>query len=102
LVRCRRSPTRVPKAAPPPPAGCVSSCKTDTGDDGSKDVVVACIDSGRDKAACAGDSTQAGVMGALGLIGECCGANPANTLCKSICKVLSANALLKGQLPFCQ
>jgi hypothetical protein len=83
-------------------AACESSCKSDTGGDGSSDPVVACIEAGRMAAACAGDSTQTGLGGAIKLLGDCCRPNKIDMLCMSICKVLTSNALVKDQIDFCK
>jgi hypothetical protein len=82
-------------------SACVSNCVANTAANGSTDPVVACIEAGRKAAACAGDSTQAGLFGAITLIGDCCKRQAGNALCTSICKVLTANALVKSQIDFC-
>jgi hypothetical protein len=83
------------------PAACTSSCMSDLGGDGSSDPVVACVEAGRAAAACAGDSTQAGLGGAIGLLGDCCRPRMNNALCKSICKPFKANVLVSSMVDFC-
>jgi hypothetical protein len=82
-------------------AACTSSCKSDLGREGAGDPVVACVEAGRDEAACAGDSSQAGLSGAFMLLADCCRPRRDNALCKSICKPLKANALVAGMVDFC-
>ncbi|HKU41411.1 MAG TPA: hypothetical protein VJR89_24810 [Polyangiales bacterium] len=82
-------------------SSCTNACESDLGGDGSSDPVVACIEAGRAKAACEGDSTQAGLMGAFGLLGDCCKGKTSHKLCKSICAPLLANPLTKNSVTFC-
>jgi hypothetical protein len=83
------------------PAACKSSCESDLGGDGSGDPVIACIDAGQEAAACAGNSTQAGLAGGITLLGDCCRPHMTNGLCKSICKTMKANALISSMVDFC-
>lgn len=80
---------------------CTSACKKDVGGDGSMDPVVACITKGVDDAMCVDNPTQAGITGAFTLIGQCCGPNKDNMLCKSICATLKANSLVSAQVTYC-
>jgi hypothetical protein len=80
---------------------CVMACKADTGGDGSGDPVVACVQAGREQAACADDDTQAGLGGAIKLMGDCCRSRQSAAMCKSICAGLGASPLVKPQLDFC-
>ena len=82
------------------PAMCVDACKTDLGNDGSNDPVVKCIEDGRAAAMCA-ESTVAGITGAFTLIGQCCGANMGNELCKSICVALKSNPMTAMNASYC-
>jgi hypothetical protein len=82
-------------------AACKTSCEKDLGGNGQSSAVVACIEAGRGKAACAGDSTQVGLLGAFTLIGDCCKPAPEDGLCKSLCKTFKANALASSQATFC-
>jgi hypothetical protein len=83
-------------------SACASACQSDLGGSGANNPVVTCIDSGRDAAMCAGDSSQTALAGAIGLVADCCRTNQADALCKSICKTLKANALIAGMVDFCQ
>jgi hypothetical protein len=82
-------------------ATCVSGCAVDTGGDGSENPVVSCIADGRQAAMCDGDSTQAGLAAAFGLLGECCGTRNGEPLCQSICTPLRANSLTSSMITFC-
>jgi hypothetical protein len=81
--------------------GCQTACETDTGGPGTADPVVACFAAGRSTAGCENEPTQAGFGGAIKLMGSCC-KGQSSELCKSICAVLTANALLKNSITFCE
>jgi hypothetical protein len=83
------------------PPACRMACDSDLAGDGSSDLVVQCISAGRAGAACAGDSTQTGLTGAITLVGDCCRSRSSARLCVSICKVLKANSLLTSRIDFC-
>lgn len=83
-------------------AACTSSCESDLGGDGSSDPVVACIEAGREAAACTTADSQMGLGNTFGLLGDCCRSRQDNALCKAICKPLKANALVSGMIDFCK
>jgi hypothetical protein len=80
---------------------CAESCQTDLGSSGAGDPVVACIEAGREAAACAGQSSQQALAAALMLVADCCGPRKDNALCRSICVPLKANPLTAGMVTFC-
>jgi hypothetical protein len=80
---------------------CVSNCSAKTTAIGNTDPVVACIQNRRESAACAGGSTQASLLSAITLLGDCCKPHSGNALCASICDALTANPLVKNQIDFC-
>jgi hypothetical protein len=81
------------------PAACRSACEAQTMSDEGADVL-ACFEAGRAEAACADDMTQAGLMRAITLMGECCG-HKTQPLCKSICAALTSSSLIAGMIDFC-
>lgn len=82
-------------------AECTDSCQSSLGNDGSTDPVVACIDAGREAAACEGKTTQASLTSALMLVADCCRPRKSNALCKSICAPFKANPLTASMADFC-
>ncbi|HKU39131.1 MAG TPA: hypothetical protein VJR89_13310 [Polyangiales bacterium] len=82
------------------PAECRSACEKDTADDEEGDEVLACLQAGQSDAACAGDTTQAGLQRAIELIGSCCG-HKSQRLCQSICKALKSNTIVGPMIDFC-
>jgi hypothetical protein len=83
-------------------AACTSNCKSELGDGEASDPVVACIEAGREAAACAGDSSQTAIAAAFTLLADCCRPRQENALCKSICVPLKANPLTSGMVDFCK
>jgi hypothetical protein len=82
-------------------AACKTSCQTTLGNQESGNAVLSCIAAGKDGAMCKDPNPQNGLMGAFGLIGECCGPHQSDPLCKSICTTLKANPLVASMVPFC-
>lgn len=82
-------------------AACESACKADVGDKEAMDEAISCIVEAQPGAMCGAADPQAGLMGAFGAIGTCCGPRKDNALCKSICKPLKANPLTSSMVMFC-
>jgi hypothetical protein len=83
-------------------ATCTSSCNSALDGEGAGDPFVACIEAGREEAACAGVSNQAAFAAAMTLVGDCCRPRQDNALCKSICVPLKANQLTSSMADFCK
>lgn len=83
-------------------AACTSNCKKVLGGEGSGDPTIACIEAGREAAACDGDTSQVGLAGAMMLVGDCCRPRQDNALCKSICEPLKANSITASMNDFCK
>jgi hypothetical protein len=84
------------------PVACASSCQELTDSEADENVVLACIEQGREDAACAGDETQAGLTAAFTLIGTCCTDRTDDPLCREICEALTANAFVGDSAEFCR
>ena len=79
---------------------CVQTCLLGAGS--SDQQALECFGSASAVAACAGDTTLAGVEEALGIVDGCCQEHAQSQICTELCTDIAINPVALGMVPACQ